>query len=63
MLAGQTLTMPRKRKSQPAPAKKAVAKALKHKDANQPLDYPIIGVTISPYAKQYFNKSKQQKKA
>jgi LCP family protein required for cell wall assembly len=53
--------MPRKRKSHPVPAKKPASKAPKPKGANQPLDFPIIGATISPYAKQYFDKANQQK--
>jgi LCP family protein required for cell wall assembly len=50
--------MRRSKKSRPAPVKKNVPKP---KGANQPLDFPVIGATISPYAKKYFDKAKQQK--
>jgi LCP family protein required for cell wall assembly len=50
----------RPRKSKVTPAKKAPVQVHKPKDANQPSDFPMVGVTLSPHANQYFNKSKQR---
>jgi LCP family protein required for cell wall assembly len=43
------------------PAKPVAPPIQKPKDANQPLDFPIIGATISPHANEYFNKTNRQK--
>ena len=49
------------RKPQPSSTKPTVPPIQKPKDANQPLDFPIIGATLSPHADKYFNKVTQQR--
>ncbi len=51
------------RKSKKTIVSKPLIIAKKPKDANQPLDFPLIGATISPHANEYFNRNNQRKLA
>ncbi|MGD0284687.1 MAG: LCP family protein [Candidatus Saccharimonadales bacterium] len=54
-------TKMKSRKPHSSSTEPAVIPIQKPKDANQPLDFPIIGATLSPHADKYFNKVTQQK--